>query len=106
MQARFIHDGSSIDFVSATDVTTGSVIVQGGLVGVTKMDVKAGQRGNLAAVGVFDVAKGDIVIPFGSQVYWNVTSQQAVLTATNGVQLGVAVQEAPAVEPVVRVRIG
>ena len=106
MQARFIHDGKSIDFVSVADVPTGSVIVQGSLIGITKLDVKAGRRGALAVDGVFDVAKGNIVIPLGSLVYWDTIAQQAVLTATDNVQLGVAVQEASAVEPVVRVRIG
>jgi predicted RecA/RadA family phage recombinase len=106
MQARFIHDGKSIDFLSETDVPAGSVIVQGSLVGVTKLDVKAERLGALAVVGVFDVAKGNTAIPLGSKVYWDATAKQAVLTATGNTQLGVAVLEATADDTVVRVRLG
>ena len=106
MHARFIHDGKSIDFLSATDVPAGSVIVQGNLVGVTKLDVQAGRLGALAVVGVFDIAKASTAIPLGSRVYWDATAKQAVLTASGNAPLGVAVQEATADEPVIRVRLG
>jgi predicted RecA/RadA family phage recombinase len=106
MQAHFIHDGKSIDFLSATDVPAGSVIVQGSLVGVTKLDIKAERLGALAVVGVFDITKGNVAIPLGSKVYWDATAKQAVLTATGNAQLGIAVQEATADDDVVRVRLG
>ena len=106
MHAHFIHDGKSIDFLSESDVPAGSVIVQGSLVGVTKLDVKAGRLGALAVVGVFDIAKGNTAIPIGSRVYWDATAKQAVLTATDNALLGVAVQEADAADAVVRVRLG
>ena len=106
MQARFIHDGKSIDFLSVTDVPAGSVIVQGSLVGITKLDVKADRLGALAVVGVFDIAKGNAAIPLGSRVYWDTTAKQAVLSATGNATLGVAVAEATADDAVVRVRLG
>ena len=106
MQARFIHDGKSIDFLSVPDIPAGSVIVQGSLVGVTKLDVKAGCLGSLAVVGVFDIVKGNAAIPLGSRVYWDATTKQAVLTASGNAQLGVAVLEATADDAVVRVRLG
>ena len=106
MQAHFIHDGKSIDFLSATDVPAGSVIVQGSLVGVTKLDIKAERLGALAVVGVFDIAKGNVAVPLGSKVYWDATAKQAVLTATGNAPLGVAVLEAAAEDAVVRVRLG
>ena len=106
MQARFIHDGKAVDFISVTDVPAGSVVVLGSLVGITTLDVKAERLGALAVVGVFDVAKGNVAIPLGSKVYWDATAKQAVLTATGNTQLGVAVQEAAADDTVVRVRLG
>ena len=106
MYAQFIHDGRSIDFLSATDVPAGSVIVQGSLVGVTKLDVKANRLGALAVVGVFDIAKGNVAIPIGSKVYWDATAKQAVLTASGNAPLGVAVQDATAGDDLVRVRLG
>ena len=106
MYARFIHDGKSIDFLSATDVPAGSVIVQGSLVGVTKLDIQADRLGALAVVGVFDVVKGNTAIPLGSRVYWDAAIKQAVLTATGNAPLGIAVSEAITDDPTVRVRLG
>ncbi len=106
MQARFIHDGKSIDFFPATDVPAGTVIVEGDLVGATKLDIQAGRLGALAVVGVFDVAKNDGPITLGSKVYWDKTAKQAVTTATGNKQLGIAIQAAEATDGTVRVRIG
>ncbi|MCL2305690.1 MAG: DUF2190 family protein [Planctomycetaceae bacterium] len=105
MQARFIHDGDAIDFLSVSDVPAGSVIVQGSLVGVTKLDIQAGRLGALAVVGVFDITKGNTAIPLGSRVYWDATAKQAVTTATGNSPLGIAVQEATSGDAIVRVRL-
>ena len=104
MQARFIHDGKSVDYFSATDVAAGTVIIEGDLVGVTKLDIPAGRLGALHVVGVYDVAKGNSAITLGSKVYWDDTAKQAVTTGTT--PLGLAVREASAEDTVVRVRIG
>ncbi len=104
MQARFIHDGKSVDFFPEADVAAGTVIALGDLVGVTK--IQAGRLGALAVVGVFDVAKSDAAITLGSKVYWDATAKQAVTTATGNKQLGIAIQAAEATDGMVRVRIG
>ncbi len=106
MQARFIHDGKSIDFFPEADVAAGTVIALGDLVGVTKLDIQAGRLGALAVVGVFDVAKSDAAITLGSKVYWDNTAKQAVTTATGNKQLGIAIQAAEATDGTVRVRLG
>ena len=106
MQARFIHDGKAVDFFPETDIPAGTVIVEGDLVGVTKLDIPAGRLGALHVVGVYDVAKNDAAISLGAKVYWNNTAKQAVTTATGNKQLGIAVQAAAAEDTVVRVRIG
>jgi predicted RecA/RadA family phage recombinase len=106
MQARFIHEGKSIDFFPDTPTPAGSVIVQESLIGVTKLDIPAGQPGAIHVVGVYDIVKGNAAIPLGSKVYWDVTTKQAVLTATGNPLLGVAVAAAEADETLVRVRLG
>ncbi len=106
MQARFIHDGKSIDFFPAADVAAGTVIVEGELVGVTKLDIQVGRLGALAVVGVFDVAKANAAITLGSKVYWDATAKQAVTTATGNKLLGIAIQAAEATDGTVRVRLG
>ena len=106
MQARFIHDGKSVDFFPATDVPAGSVVILGSLVGITKLDVKSNTLGAVAVVGVYDVEKTNVAVPLGSKVYWDATAKKANLTATGNTLLGVAVLEAAAEDTVVRVRIG
>ena len=106
MQARFKHDGKAIDFFPVTDVPAGSVIVQGSLVGITKLDISAGRLGALHVVGVYEVVKSNVAIPLGSKVYWNDTTKLAVLDATGNTQLGIAVLDAAVNDAVVLVRIG
>ena len=106
MQARFIHDGKSIDFFPDTNIPAGSVIVLGSLVGVTKLDLPAGQIGAIHVVGVYDIVKGNVAIPLGSKVYWDAAAQQAVLTSTGNTLLGAAVAAAVAEDSLVRVRLG
>ncbi|HBT76706.1 MAG TPA: hypothetical protein DEB39_07225, partial [Planctomycetaceae bacterium] len=98
MQARFIHDGKSVDFFPAADVAAGTVIVEGDLVGVTKLDIPAGRLGALAVVGVFDIAKNDAAITLGAKIYWDAAAKQAVTTATGNKQLGIAIQAAEATD--------
>jgi predicted RecA/RadA family phage recombinase len=106
MLARFIHEGKSIDFFPDTITPAGSVIVLGSLVGVTKLDLPAGQMGAVHVVGVYDIVKSNVAIPLGSKVYWDTTAKQAVLTSTGNPLLGVAVAAAAADETLVRVRLG
>jgi predicted RecA/RadA family phage recombinase len=106
MQARFIHDGKSVDFFSESDLPAGSVIVLGCLIGVTKLDIPAGRLGAVHVVGVYDIVKGNVAVPLGSKVYWDAENKQAVLTATGNTLLGIAVTAAPAESSTVRVRIG
>ncbi len=106
MQARFIHDGQAVDFFPVTDVPAGSVVIQGSLVGITKLDVKGGSLGAVAVVGVFDVEKSNEAIPLGSKIYWDEAAKKAVLTVTGNTLLGIAVLEATAEDTTVRVRIG
>jgi predicted RecA/RadA family phage recombinase len=106
MQARFKHDGKAIDFFPTVDVAAGSVIIQGSLVGITKLDIPAGRLGALHVTGVYEVVKSNVAIPLGSKVYWDDTAKQAVLDASGNTQLGIAVLDAAADSAIVLVRIG
>ncbi len=106
MQARFIHDGKSIDFLSETAVPAGTIVALGDLLGIAKLDLQAGRLGALHVVGVYDVVKGDAAITLGAKVYWDATAKQAVTTATGNKLLGIAVLAATAEDTTVRVRIG
>ena len=105
MQARYIHDGKAIDFLSETAIPAGTVVVVEELVGITKLDLEANRLGALHVVGVYDVAKGDGEIALGKKVYWDETEQKAVTTAGTNKPLGIAVLKAEADATVVRVRL-
>jgi predicted RecA/RadA family phage recombinase len=106
MLARFIHEGKAIDFFPDTNIPAGSVIVQGSLIGVTKLDIPAGQLGAVHVVGVYDIVKSNVAIPLGSKVYWDAAAKQAVLNSTGNSLLGVAVAAAVTEDALVRVRLG
>lgn len=105
MNARYIHDGKAIDFLSETAVSAGTVVVVEELVGITKLDLEAGRLGALHVVGVYDVVKGAEEIGLGKKVYWDETEQKAVTTAGTNKLLGIAVLKAEADATVVRVRL-
>lgn len=46
----FVHDGDAIDYTPGADVASGDVVVQGELVGVAKLDIKANKLGPLDAL--------------------------------------------------------
>ena len=106
MEARFIHDGKSIDFLSNVNIPAGTVIVRDALIGITKLDVEANRLGALHVVGVYDIEKANVAIPLGSRVYWDATAKKAVLTEGTNPRLGIAILDAAVDDSVVRVRIG
>ncbi len=105
MEARFIHEGKAIDYVPATDVSAGTVVVIGDRVGVTFVDIPANVLGALQLVGVFDFAKDGTVIPLYGKVYWDATAKKATLTASGNTLIGIALAEAVATDTEVRVRL-
>ncbi len=107
-QAIFRHDGGSIDYTPAADVAAGDVIVQGELVGVAKLDIKANTLGALAVAGVFDFAKatgGGTAITAGANVYWDDTNNVVTTTATGNKLIGKCVKAAADADATVRVRM-
>ncbi len=78
-QVIFIHDGDSIDHIPVADVAAGDLVVQGELVGVAKLDIKAGKLGALAVGGVFDFPVEEIPgWSVGQRAYWEPGDQWAV----------------------------
>ena len=84
MIATYVHRGDYLDHIPDAEVKAGDVIVQGKLVGVTKLDIAAGKLGAIATGGVFDLTKGSEAIAVGAPVYWNATDQVATASADNG----------------------
>ena len=107
-QAIFVHEGASIDYTPAADVAAGEVVVQGDLVGVAKLDIKANKLGALAVEGVFDFAKATGVgtaLAAGTTVYWDDAANVATATAVGNKQIGKSVRAAGDNDTTVRVRM-
>ena len=93
MKARYIQKGESIDFRPETDVKTGTIFPFKGFVGITRLDIRAGELGALAVSGVFESPKGDEAIDVGDAVYWDAANEVATKTTTD-IYLGTAVYNA------------
>lgn len=106
--ATFVHDGRAIDYTPAADVAAGTVVVQGDLVAVAKLDIAAHTLGALHPVGVYDVPKAtgtDTGIAAGVKVYWDATAKQATATASTNKYMGKTVKAAADADAIVRVRL-
>ena len=102
MKAVYVQRGEYIDIIPETKVNAGDVIVQGGLVGVSKLDIEPGKLGAIATTGVYDVEKGNEAFSPGATAYWD--GSKATASATEGnARLGLVVQAADPASPVVRV---
>lgn len=110
MGAVFVHEGQAIDHTPAADLAAGEVVVQGELVGVTRLDIKAGDLGALAVTGVFDFPKqvgAAVTFATGDNAYWDDANNVAVSTDGAGANalLGKAVADAADIDEIVRVRL-
>jgi predicted RecA/RadA family phage recombinase len=108
---RFVQDGGIVDYTPAADTAAGTVVVQGVLVGVTKLDIRAGHLGALAIKGIFDFPKAPgtgLGIAAGARCYWDATNGVAVASAGGGANafIGKAVQAAADADTTVRVALG
>lgn len=109
MIARYVYRGEAIDYTPDADVAAGSVVVIGSLIGIAKLDIKAGTLGALALVGVYDIVKATgegTVIARGARVYWDTAAQKATTVSTGNTYLGEVIVAASATEATVRVRLG
>lgn len=109
MPVVHVQDGETLDYTPVADLAPGEVVVQGDLVGVTRLPIKAGERGSISVVGVFEFPKetgANKDISSGAKVYWDAANKLAKKTSGGGVTyLGKAVRAATDVEATVRVRL-
>ena len=74
MTVKYVQKGESVDYTPSSAVSAGDVVVQGDLVGVAKLDIKADALGALAVSGVFDISKATgagTAIAVGMFVYYD-----------------------------------
>jgi len=99
MNARYVQRGEAIDYTPAADIHAGDVVRLGRLVGVAKLDIRAGELGALALTGVYEmkVKAGDSV-DAGDGVYFDPLAGTVTKTAPGAgsttFSVGVAVSRA------------
>jgi predicted RecA/RadA family phage recombinase len=105
---KFVQEGAAIDYTPGADIPAGTVVVQGDLVGTTRVDLKSGQLGSLAVQGVFDFPKAagaGTAFTVGTLAYWDATNKVATKTATGNKVIGKAVRAAADADTTVRIRM-
>ena len=95
MIARYVQKGEAIDYRPSENVPAGTIVPFAGFVGITRLDIRAGELGALAVTGVFESPKADESIDVGEAVYYDATNGVATKEKTD-VFLGVAVYNAQA----------
>ena len=106
MKARYVQRGESIDFTPETDVAAGDIVKIGSLVGVAKLDIKAGELGALALVGVYELEGNGTAVEAGAVVSVDPTTGKVCAEGASGaVKFGHAVQSAAATDATVLVRL-
>ena len=95
MIARYVQKGESIDYRPETDIKAGTIVPFAGFVGITRLDIRAGELGALAVSGVFETPKADIAIDVGDPIYWDEANEVATKEKTD-VYLGTAIYNAQA----------
>ena len=110
MPAKFIQEGSALDYTPGADIVAGTVVGQAEMVGVTRVDLKAAQLGSLAVTGVFEFPKAlgvSSAIPVGTLTYWDAGGQVATKNAAAGANklIGKCIKTTVDADTVVRVRL-
>ena len=106
MKARYVQRGESIDFTPTSDVAAGDIVKLGNLVGVAKLDIKAGELGALALCGVYEIATAGAAIEAGAVVFVDpATGKVCAEGAAGAVKFGHAVAAVAATDTLVHVRL-
>jgi predicted RecA/RadA family phage recombinase len=108
MISTYIHKGDSIDYTPAADVAAGTVVVQGDLVGIAKLDIPADTLGSLSVTGIYDVPKiggPGMAITTGTKLYWDSANKYATTIEIEGKYMGKAVADAGDNDATVRVKL-
>ena len=105
MTAIYIHEGDTVDHIPSTDLPCGSVVVLGGIVGITTRPIAANALGSVAVTGVWDLPSAGVAAAAWVPAYWNPATGQ--VTADGGVagvvRCGVFTRPVAATDPTVRV---
>ncbi len=90
MATNYQHEGKIIPHVGAADLTAGTPVVMGVLVGVPITDIATGATGSVAIDGVWTLPlKSGDTPAIGVKMYWHVTNGNITVTSTGATLAGV-----------------
>jgi predicted RecA/RadA family phage recombinase len=90
---NYIQPGGSITLTAPYDVTSGSCLKVGSIVGVAAGDALSGEEIETLLTGVFELAKAaSQAWTVGAKIYWDDTNKVATTTVTSNTLIGVAVE--------------
>ena len=102
-EAKYVQPGDAIDYTPTSAVPAETIVIQGGLVGITKLDIPANTLGALHLTGLYEVKKTTVAISAGAKVYWNATSGYATNVSSGNTYIGLAAQDVTSGGAVVKV---
>lgn len=101
------QDAETFEFVPASNVTSGSLVLVGKYVGVAIKDVAAGERGVAVKTGKFVLPKGTgTAFSLGDALYWDATNGYLVKSASGNTFVGLAAKDAAAAATTAIVDLG
>lgn len=75
MANNYVTDGDVIDYTAGSNITSGSVVKIGQILGVALVDIANGATGSVAIEGVYTVPKvSGAVIAKGESLTWDVSA--------------------------------
>ncbi len=108
MNVHFRQSGEAVDYTPGADVASGTVVIQGELAGVAKLDIRANTLGALHVSGVFDFPKATgsgSAMTAGVKAYWDEAAKVATADAAGGVNKYLGKTTAAAGDDSVTVRV-
>lgn len=97
----YVQRGDILDYTPETDTPAGTPVKIGDVVGITKLDIKAGQLGAIALTGVYEApkAEGEEIAAGAPLAYDPATGTVTAAQAASGGDTGNDGGDEPAPEP-------
>jgi len=105
MATNKVQEGDVLVLTVTDAVSSGDVVIAGGLIGVAKSDIAAGESGPVDMTGVWNLPKASEALTQGDPVYWDATSGNITTTDSGNTPAGHAVAAAAAGDATCRVKL-
>lgn len=97
--------GNALTLTAPYDVASGGGALVGATFGVSKLALKAGQRGPFEVTGCYDLPKDAAAAIEGARAYWDNTARVVTATAAGNALIGVFTAARSAASTAANVRL-